>query len=317
MSDADTPGRGSAARKAARAGSAAGTGRSSAGSAKAAPAGAKAAKGSNATRRQLDPDALAALEEERDFLLRSLDDLEREHDAGDVDDPDYAELKDDYTARAARVLRAIDDRRVLAASTASSRSWGRTAGVLVLVGVLALGVGWFVFRDAGTRAPGQGLSGDARQDSANLVLQAQQATGQARAALQEGDTSGALDSFQQAIKAYSKALELSPTNVEALTYRAWVLHNVAGGSTSAQAVQLDQEAMAGLDDAVATDGTYADARVFRAVLLTNLGQFAAAQADLDAIDTTQIPSFMTSTVDELRTKVRAGLAGSTTATTTP
>ena len=317
MSDADTPGRGSAARKAARAGSAPGKGRPSAGSAKAAPAGAKAAKGTNANRRQLDPDALAALEEERDFLLRSLDDLEREHDAGDVDDTDYAELKDDYTARAARVLRAIDDRRVLAASTASSRSWGRTAGVLVLVGVLALGVGWFVFRDAGTRAPGQGLSGDARQDSANLVLQAQQATGQARAALQEGDTSGALDSFQQAIKAYSKALELSPSNVEALTYRAWVLHNVAGGSTSAQAVQLDQEAMAGLDDAVATDGTYADARVFRAVLLTNLGQFAAAQADLDAIDTTQIPSFMTSTVDELRTKVRAGLAGSTTATTTP
>ena len=316
MSDADTPGRGSAARKAARAGSAPGKGRSSAGSANA-PAGAKAAKGTNANRRQLDPDALAALEEERDFLLRSLDDLEREHDAGDVDDTDYAELKDDYTARAARVLRAIDDRRVLAASTASSRSWGRTAGVLVLVGVLALGVGWFVFRDAGTRAPGQGLSGDARQDSANLVLQAQQATGQARAALQEGDTSGALDSFQQAIKAYSKALELSPSNVEALTYRAWVLHNVAGGSTSAQAVQLDQEAMAGLDDAVATDGTYADARVFRAVLLTNLGQFAAAQADLDAIDTTQIPSFMTSTVDELRTKVRAGLAGSTTATTTP
>jgi len=315
VTDADTPGRGSAARKAARAGSAPGKGRSSAGSANV-PAGAKAAKSTNANRRELDPDALAALEEERDFLLRSLDDLEREHDAGDVDDTDYAELKDDYTARAARVLRAIDDRRVLAASTASSRSWGRTAGVLVLVGVLALGVGWFVFRDAGTRAPGQGLSGDARQDSANLVLQAQQATGQARAALQEGDTSGALDSFQQAIKAYSKALELSPSNVEALTYRAWVLHNVAGGSTSAQAVQLDQEAMAGLDDAVATDGTYADARVFRAVLLTNLGQFAAAQADLDAIDTTQIPSFMTSTVDELRTKVRAGLAGSTTATTT-
>src|SRR5690606_11549803 len=68
---------------------------------------------SASNRRQLDPDALAALEEERDFLLRSLDDLEREHDAGDVDDADYAELKDDYTARAAAVLRAIDDRREL------------------------------------------------------------------------------------------------------------------------------------------------------------------------------------------------------------
>ena len=53
---------------------------------------------------------LAALEEQRDFLLRSLDDLEREHDAGDVDDNDYLALEDDYTARAARVIRAIEAR---------------------------------------------------------------------------------------------------------------------------------------------------------------------------------------------------------------
>ena len=64
----------------------------------------------SARRRELDPDALAALEEERDFLLRSLEDLEREHAAGDVDDSDFEELKDDYTARAAAVIRAIEDR---------------------------------------------------------------------------------------------------------------------------------------------------------------------------------------------------------------
>ena len=50
---------------------------------------------------------MSALEEERDFLLRSLDDLEREREAGDLDDADYATLKDDYTARAAGVLRAL------------------------------------------------------------------------------------------------------------------------------------------------------------------------------------------------------------------
>ena len=88
----------------------------------------------------LDPDALAALEEERDFLLRSLDDLEREHDAGDVDDVDYAELKDDYTARAAAVLRAIDDRRALASQSRPSRSWLRLVAVLAFVAVAA-GVG--------------------------------------------------------------------------------------------------------------------------------------------------------------------------------
>ena len=36
-----------------------------------------------------DPDAYAALEEQRDFLLRSLDDLERERAAGDIDEDDY------------------------------------------------------------------------------------------------------------------------------------------------------------------------------------------------------------------------------------
>ena len=42
-----------------------------------------------------------ALESERDFLLRSLDDLESERDAGNIDDETYRTLHEDYTARAA------------------------------------------------------------------------------------------------------------------------------------------------------------------------------------------------------------------------
>jgi hypothetical protein len=56
----------------------------------------------------LPSDAIRELEEERDFLLRSLHDLEAEHDAGDIDDLDYQTLKDDYTTRAAATLRALD-----------------------------------------------------------------------------------------------------------------------------------------------------------------------------------------------------------------
>ena len=44
-----------------------------------------------------------ALEEERSFLLRSLDDLDAERADGNVDDETYARLHADYTARAARV----------------------------------------------------------------------------------------------------------------------------------------------------------------------------------------------------------------------
>jgi len=271
-----------------------------------------------ATRRQLDPDTLAALEEERDFLLRSLEDLEREHDAGDVDDTDYAELKDDYTARAAAVLRAIDDRRELAAATAPGRSWGRTAGILAVVGVLALGVGWFVFRDAGTRAPGQGLSGDIRQDSANLNFQGQQHLALAQQALRDGDSDAAVASFQDAITSYDAVLEIAPDNAEAMTWRGWTLHNIALATpTPAQAAELDAQAMEWLDRAVTADDGFALAHLFRAILLSQLGEFEQAQADLDAMDASQIPVAMASEVENLRAEVAAGLAGSTDPTIVP
>ncbi|MDQ1515519.1 MAG: hypothetical protein QOE80_1349, partial [Actinomycetota bacterium] len=58
-----------------------------------------------------DPDALASLESERDFLLRSIADLDQERAAGNLDEERYQSLKDDYTARAAAVLRSIEDGR--------------------------------------------------------------------------------------------------------------------------------------------------------------------------------------------------------------
>ena len=42
-----------------------------------------------------------AHEETTEFLLQSLRDLEREREAGDIDDDDYRALHDDYTVRAA------------------------------------------------------------------------------------------------------------------------------------------------------------------------------------------------------------------------
>ena len=55
------------------------------------------------------PNAERQLEEERDFLMQSLDDLELEHESGGIDDESYAELHDDYTARAAAAIRTLRD----------------------------------------------------------------------------------------------------------------------------------------------------------------------------------------------------------------
>src|SRR3546814_4049925 len=83
----------------------------------------------------LDPASLEALEDQRDFLLSSLEDLERERAAGDVDDTDYQTLKDDYTARAASVIRSIEAGRRRAAVPVRRRRWGRT--LATVAGVVA------------------------------------------------------------------------------------------------------------------------------------------------------------------------------------
>ena len=256
-------------------------------------------------RRHLDPDVLVALEEERDFLLRSLQDLEREHAAGDVDDADFEELKDDYTARAAAAIRAVEDRNATVKALRPQRDWKRTALALVVVGFVAVGAGWVVFRNAGTRAPGQGLTGEARQDSANLILQAQGLTGQAQASLQAGDSAKALKQFENAVQAYDKALQLSPTNVEAMTYRGWVMHTIALSSEPSVGAQFDVKAREYLNEAIATDPTYSDARVFRAILQRNAGEWAAAKIDLDAIDMNEIPLYMTQMVNSVKDDVAA------------
>lgn len=256
-------------------------------------------------RRDLDPDVLVALEEERDFLLRSLQDLEREHAAGDVDDADFEELKDDYTARAAAAIRAVEDRNATVKALRPQRDWKRTALALVVVGFVAVGAGWVVFRNAGTRAPGQGLTGEARQDSANLILQAQGLTGQAQASLQAGDSARALKQFENAVQAYDKALQLSPTNVEAMTYRGWVMHTIALSSEPSVGAQFDVKAREYLNEAIATDPTYSDARVFRAILERNAGEWAAAKIDLDAIDMNEIPLYMTQMVNSVKDDVAA------------
>ena len=60
----------------------------------------------------MTPEERAGLETERDFLLRSLDDLEEERAVADVDDGTYQSLHDDYTrARGGRDPFARDRHR--------------------------------------------------------------------------------------------------------------------------------------------------------------------------------------------------------------
>ncbi|UDY37281.1 tetratricopeptide repeat protein [Dermatobacter hominis] len=205
---------------------------------------------STATR--LDPDRLAELEEERDHLLSSLEDLEREHDAGDLDDHDYAELKDDYTARAAEVIRAIEQHRELAERSRPERNVGRTALVVVAVLAVAVVAGLLVARSSGQRGSGTITGND---DTVRQRLASCQTL-----------------SFQkpaEGIDCYADILEGSPENLDALTYQGWAY------------IRDDQveKGAANLARVVDLDPDYPDARVFRAILLSRAGEAASAKGD--------------------------------------
>ena len=195
----------------------------------------------------MNPDRLAALEEERAFLLRSIRDLDAERAAGDVDERDHAALRDGYVARAAAVLKELEGGRRAVAARQGRPVWQMLAVVAVTLAV-AIGIGLFVAGSAGQRLPGQSLTGGQEIDEVTRKL---------------AEASQLLGTDQPAARQkYQEVLAVDPQNVEALTYTAWL--SVLDGDN-----RKDQSLIAkGMDDlraVTAIDDTYADAHCFLAV----------------------------------------------------
>jgi tetratricopeptide (TPR) repeat protein len=190
------------------------------------------------------------LDEEREFLLGSLRDLEREHEAGELSDDDYAALRDEYTARAAAVLHQMDrsagpSRRAAAASPSRvpgrrGRSVVATIGVIVIVGALAGGA---VAAFSGQRQAGAPITGSLPDTPSGKMAQALQLETDGKAA--------------DALKVYDGLLKDDPKNVQALAYRGWLLKRAG----------FPDLAMVSLDQAVSIDPRYPDAHFFRGMVL--------------------------------------------------
>jgi tetratricopeptide (TPR) repeat protein len=216
----------------------------------------------------MDPDRLAALEEERRFLLRSLADLEREHDAGDVDDVDYRELRDGYTVRTATILRSIDDGRSALPSRPPA-NWPRRIGTGALVAVLIALVWWALSASSAQRLPGQQLSGLDPRDERQLALS------QARAIMGPQPAAAAA--------LYQQVLDVEPDNVEALTYRGWTLALSLIGETDTEVVTTTlREAVDLLATASRIEPDYPDPYCFLGIVQ---GRFlGAADAAIPYLD---------------------------------
>jgi cytochrome c-type biogenesis protein CcmH/NrfG len=237
------------------------------------------------------------LEAERDFLLRSLDDLEAEHDAGGIDDESYETLRDDYTARAAAVIRSLRDGVAAPAPAAPRTSWKRRAIVLGGIVVFVVGAAVALAAALGARLPGQTASGNSQAQTpttiagstnAQLIQRLEDAIAknpndvQTRMLLaprleSTGDLAGAL---QQ----YDAVMKIQPDDAQAEAQAGRLIYLTAEQSVKSHpdaAAQLVAQARARLDHAIALDPKYPDAYYFHAIVLANeYGDFKGAQSDL-------------------------------------
>ena len=222
----------------------------------------------------VDADQVVALEEEREFLLASLRDLEREKEAADIDDGDYQTLRDDYTARAAAVLRTLEE--IHAADDATEAESPDSGGTIVSEGsattgvergvrdgrarrpggtrrtaviavtivlVVAVGAGLGVAAFSGERLGNENVSGRGMSETARHTTQAQQLETEGKAA--------------EALKEYDAAITADPGNIVALTYKGWLLGRAG----------FADRAMASIDQAIAVNPNYPDAHFFKGMIL--------------------------------------------------
>jgi len=193
------------------------------------------------------------VDEDRAFLLRSLQDLEAEYAAGDLAESDYLALRDDYTARAAAALRAADDApdTVLGAleptygPERAQKPKGRT--VLVTAGLLVASAvaGWAVAQASGERVAGDEATGAIEQASTDRIARAQQLVSEGK--------------LLDAVQTYDALLRDDPDNPVALAERGWLISRVDPS--------LVDKGLVSIDRAIAVDPSYAEAHFYRGMIL--------------------------------------------------
>ena len=247
-----------------------------------------------------DPERRRQLEEERDFLMQSLDDLELEHDSGGIDDESYAELHDDYTARAAAVIRTLRDGvDVTPQRPPRSRTQTRRrVAVVSVVLVFAIAAGTSLAYALGARLPGQTSSGNsaASPEAPSTTNAAGRALADKIVALQNqvnaspndydlrlklADAYASNADLPTAIKQWDAAITIDAARPEAQALLGRALYLVSEQITDkTKQQQAVAESVTAEDKAIENDPEYADAYFYRGVIRAGLRQYPESQADL-------------------------------------
>jgi tetratricopeptide (TPR) repeat protein len=219
-----------------------------------------------------------ALESEREFLLRSLADLEAERDVGNVDDGTYRELHDDYTARAAAVIRSLEAGADL--TSPESPPVSPLTRALTVGGIVAFAVAaaFLLTHAIGQRRPGQTITGNGQVaggpsttvadpgPALAAAVKAQPASyaahiAYARYLIQSAD-------FADAIHEFGAAARIDPSQPEPPTYAGWagaLLARQVSDATSR--TTLLAAALERLNDVIRAHPGYPDAYALKGVIL--------------------------------------------------
>ncbi len=229
------------------------------------------------------------LEGERDFLLKSLDDLEAERAAGGIDEESYQALHDDYTARAAATIRALRD-GVDARPAGPEVSWRRRGAVIAGIAAFAIAAGLTLAYALGARLPGQTASGNAQTTSGTVSSATRRERLEAAVKANPDDVASRLllarylesaNDISGALEQYDAVIGIDPNSSEAQAQSGRLLYLAAGQAPAADAAPLVAKAAQRLDRSIELDPEYADARFFRAIVRANeFADFAGAQTDL-------------------------------------
>jgi tetratricopeptide (TPR) repeat protein len=212
------------------------------------------------------------LTDQREFLQRSLEDADRERDAGDLTVEDHAALVRRDRTRLAVVekeLAALDDGAAARAPQPARAPsvdratpehvpmpWWRRIGIVAACLLIAFGAVVLVVHFVQARQPGQASSGSVTVSQAQLIEQQ----------LQQADVLNQQGSTKAALELYDKVLSEDPSNPAALAYAGFLQWNVG---TTAHVAALVRIGRAEIETAMKDAPSYYQAHLFDGLVLEN------------------------------------------------
>jgi tetratricopeptide (TPR) repeat protein len=270
------------------------------------------------------------LNDQREFLLRSIDDAEREYDAGDLAQEDYEVLVARDRNRLAEVEEAlaalgpviVEDPAPVAAEPAERRvrtrrgKW-RLAGIVVSCVLIAVGAVILVNHAVNPALPGQASSGSITQSKEEQIEEQLQ-----EAAILNNDGQ-AVD----ALKLYNTVLSEDPVDPEALAASGWLDWNYGSAGKSADLMRKGRAAEA---KAIRLAPTYYAGHLFLGLILLNQDHNAPGaikeftsfladsppQAELDSV-APLVAAAYTQENQPLPAAIATAVTATTTTTSTP